>query len=241
MGSANTPSGGGCTYETSPHRTTIWSVAAQAKRAFNKTLVRVDGLLALHPVIHGTSGRPRRHVSDILRGALVLAVAALDSLVVDSVVEAVPSLARKGALGKTAGKWIREDPEAVLACLAEKDPHAALSALYKAQLGQVTFQRASAIEGVLRDVINCEPPWEQAASILSRQSGDSWATEDVTQELDHYVSRRNKIVHGGDLKTGGSSAAAEPIQLPYVERAAVVVQGIGDGISEVVDRRVRNA
>jgi len=85
-------------------------MAARAKRAFNKTLVRVDGLLALHPVIHGTTGRPKRHVSDVLRGALVLAVAALDSLVVDSVVEAVPSLARKGALGKTAGKWVKEDP-----------------------------------------------------------------------------------------------------------------------------------
>jgi len=154
-------------------------MAAQAKRAFNKTLVRVDGLLALHPVIHGTTGRPKRHVSDVLRGALVLAVAALDSLVVDSVVETVPSLARKGALGKTAGKWIKEDPQAVLACFAETDPHTALSALYKSQLGEVTFQRAAAIEGVLRDVINCEPPWEEAASILTKGSGDTWAAEDV--------------------------------------------------------------
>jgi hypothetical protein len=73
---------------------------------------------------------------------------------------------------------------------------------------------------VLRDVINCEPTLEEAASILTKGSGDAWAAEDVTQELDDYVSRRNKIVHGGDLKTGGSSAAAEPIQLRYVERAA---------------------
>jgi hypothetical protein len=34
----------------------------------------------------------------------------------------VPSLARKGALGKTAGKWIKEDPHAVLACFAQTDP-----------------------------------------------------------------------------------------------------------------------
>lgn len=38
---------------------------------------------------------------------------------------------RQGALGKTAGKWMREDPEAVLACFAETDPLTALSALYK--------------------------------------------------------------------------------------------------------------
>lgn len=75
--------------------------------------------------------------------------------------------------------------------------------VYKSQLGEVTFQRAAAIEGVLRDVINCEPPWEEAASILAKGSGDAWAAGDVTQELDDYVSRRNRIFHGGDLKTGG--------------------------------------
>jgi len=154
-------------------------MAAQAKRALNKTLVRVEGLLALRPVIHGTTGRPKRHVSDVLRGALVLAVASLDSLVVDSVVETVPSLARKGALRKTAGKWIKEDPQAVLACFAQTDPHTRLSALYKSQLGEVTFQLAAPTEGVLRDVINCEPPWEEAASIPTKGSEDAWAAEDV--------------------------------------------------------------
>lgn len=53
------------------------------------------------------------------------------------------------------------------------------------------------------------------------------------------VSRRNKLVHGGDLK--GTGTAAQPIQRPYVELAAVVVQAVGDAISTVVDRRVRTA
>jgi hypothetical protein len=46
-------------------------------------------------------------------------------------------------------------------------------------------------------------------------------------------------VHGGDLK--GTGTAAEPIQRRYVDLAAVVVQGVGDAISIVVDRRVRTA
>jgi hypothetical protein len=213
-------------------------VAGRAKRAFDKTLARVDGLLALHPTIHGTPGRPKRSVSDVLRGALVLALAALDSLVVDSVAEAVPALARKGALGKTAAKWIKEDPEAVLACFSDTDPPAALSALYRLQLGQITFQRAAAIEGVLRDVIDCEPPWDEAAAVLSDQ-GETWTADEVREYLDGYVARRNRIVHGGDLK--GTGTAAEPIQRRYVALAAVVVQSVGDAISTVVDRRVRTA
>jgi hypothetical protein len=83
---------------------------------------RVDGLIALHPIMHGSRGRPKRHVSDVLRGALVLALAALDSLVVDSVVEAVPALARKGSLGKAAAKRVKDESEAVLACFAAEDP-----------------------------------------------------------------------------------------------------------------------
>lgn len=46
---------------------------------------------------HSPTGRPKRYVTGVLRVALVLAVAALDSLVVGSVVEGVSSLARKSA------------------------------------------------------------------------------------------------------------------------------------------------
>jgi hypothetical protein len=139
-------------------------MAGQAKWAFDKTLRRVDVLLALHPLLHGSPKRPRRHVSDILRGALVLGLAALDSLVVDSVVEAIPTLAREGSLGKAAAKWVKDDPDSVLACFAQNDPAAALASLYREQLGSLTFQRADAIAGVLRDVIDCDPPWEERRS-----------------------------------------------------------------------------
>ncbi|MGH7425133.1 MAG: hypothetical protein ACREJP_03085 [Candidatus Methylomirabilales bacterium] len=56
----------------------------RAKKAFDRTLQRVDDLLDLHPVLHGTQGRPRQTVSDVLRGGLVLGLAALDALVVDT-------------------------------------------------------------------------------------------------------------------------------------------------------------
>jgi hypothetical protein len=214
-------------------------MAGQAKRAFDKTLGRVDGLLALHPHLHGSRGRPRRHVSDILRGALVLGLAALDSLVVDSVVEAVPTLARKGSLGRAAAKWIKEEPDSFLACFAQNDPAAALASLYRDQLGSKTFQRADAIAGVLRDVIDCDPPWEDAAIALSDVMVGEWTADNVRESLDEYVDRRNRIVHGGDLKPGGTAAMG--ITFRYVDVGIEVVKAVGNATSAAVHKRVRSA
>jgi hypothetical protein len=211
----------------------------QAKRAFDKTLGRVDGLLQLHPLLHGSRGRPRRYVSDILRGALVLGFAALDSLVVDSVVEAVPILARKGALGKAAAKWVKDEPDSVLACFAQADPAAALASFYREQLGSLTFQRADAIAGVLRDVIDCDPPWEDAAVTLSDVMVGEWSADNVRESLDEYVDRRNRIVHGGDLKPGGTTALG--ITFQYVDVGIEVVKAVGNATSAGVGKRVRSA
>src|SRR5436190_24296745 len=98
---------------------------------------RVDGLLSLHPVLHGIAGRPRQHVSDLLRGALVLSVAALDALVLDSVVRAIPRAVRDERLGPSVAKWVRDEPETFLALLPSSNPGAGLAELCRAQLGAV--------------------------------------------------------------------------------------------------------
>lgn len=213
-------------------------MASSARRAFDKTTARVERLLALHGTIHGTPGRPRQSVSDLLRGALVLALAALDSLVVDSVVEALPAIARRGGLGSTPAKWIKEHSESIVACFAAADPPVALAEVAREQLGQITFQRSAAIEGVLRDVLGCDPPWENAARLLSAGSV-LWTVDEVKEYLDDYVDRRNRIVHGGDMRPGGT--AAEPIRRDYVESVIGVVKAVGQAVAAVVARRVRTA
>lgn len=211
-------------------------MASGARRVFEKTMTRVDGLVALHPKIHGTPGRPRQAVSDLLRGALVLALAALDALVVDSVVEAVPRLARKGTLGPMVSKWAKDCSDRIVACFADEDPPAALARLCGEELGSQTFQRSAAIEGVLRDVLGCEGLWEDAASRLTA-AGGRWEAPEVIEHLDKYVTRRNRIVHGGDAKAHGT--ATEPIRLDYVADAVVLVRAIGEAVTAVIDRRTR--
>lgn len=214
-------------------------MAGGARRAFDATLDRVDGLLAIHATLHGTVGRPKRHVSDVVRGALVLGVAALDALVLASVVEAIPRLAKKGGLGPNASKWTKDQPDEVMACFGEADPHQALANLFKEQLGVQTFQHSMMIEGVLTGVLQCAPPWGKAAALLSSSQGVVWTPDEVTEWLDVYVKRRNRIVHDGDLKPG--STRAQPIQRRFVLSAIEVVRAVGEAVTLVVNQRVKTA
>jgi len=212
-------------------------MASAAKRSFDKTLERVAGLLSLHEPLHGTRGRPQQHVSDLLRSALVLAMAALDALVVDSVSEAIPSLAKRSALGPTVAKWAKEAPERVVGFFAETDPQQALASLCREKLGRQTFQRSEAIEGILRDVIGAAPPWDRAASALSSQWEEPLTGGDVKDLLNEYVERRNRIVHSGDVMPGRT--ATRPIRYDFVFDGWMVVQAVGEAISETVIARVR--
>ena len=209
-----------------------------ADRAFEKTLERVDGLIDLHPRIHGSRGRPAQYVSDILRGALVLGVAALDALVADSVAEAIPPLAKRGVLGETVAKWIKDESKAVLACFAEEEPHEALAKVCREQLTVQTFQRVEAIEGVLRDVLGCAAPWERAAQALSVDA-EQWTPDGVKRRMNEFVERRNRIVHNGDLR--GQRGTTQPIRREYVEDAVRVIRAVGGAVGAVIAARVQEA
>lgn len=197
---------------------------------------RVDGMLALHRQLHGQPGRPRQTVSDLLRGSLVLAVGALDGLVLEAVVEVVPHAARAGSLGPTAAKWVKDDPDALLAAVAASNPFEAIGAHAKDQLGGVTFQRAKAIEGVLRDVVGCAAPWPTAAKQLTGPR-ERWSEQRVQSRLDEFVSRRHRIAHSGDMAVGRHTTS--PITLLYATEAARLTRAVGLAVCTTADARIR--
>ena len=208
---------------------------ATPRAVFRRTMGRVEGLLELHPVIHGGPGRPKQAVSDVLRGALVLGLAALDAVVLDSLIRAVPKVARGGGLGPTAEKWIKEAPDEVLNALSKPDPWLAFGELCASKLGVITFQRSNAIAGVMNDLIRSDSPWTVAAERLGG-SEEGWTEKSVCEDLDSYVKRRNQIVHGGDMSTGQATA---PIRLDYVETGVAIAREVGEAVCTVVERRVR--
>lgn len=175
------------------------SLKGDALKSFRRTIRRVRALLELHPILHGTQGRPNQAVADVLRGALVLSLAALDAFVCDALLEAVPLLAkRKGALGANVTKWAKERPEQLVDSFAAPDPFEALVAICRNEIGSMTFQKSAAIEGILVGSTRCSPPWSKVAESLQWTESE-WTESEVKGKLDEYVQRRNRIVHGGDL------------------------------------------
>ena len=90
------------------------------------------------------------------------------------------------------------------------------------------------IEGVLRDTLDCDPPWEKAAEMLSTKRR-LWATTQVTDKLTAFVERRNRIVHDGDR---GPSGRARPIQRSLITEALAVVRAVGTATCEMVASHV---
>jgi hypothetical protein len=172
----------------------------------------------------------------MLRGALVLAVGALDGLVLEGVLEVVGPAARAGALGSLGAKWIRDNPEKVLGALASADPYDELTEVARNSLGQITFQRSTAIEGVLRDVANIPPPWSKAALALT-DAKSKWTEDRVKASLDAVVERRHRIAHAGDLRSDARSA--RPITVEYVRDAARLIRAVGEATCVEIDDMLR--
>jgi hypothetical protein len=109
---------------------------------------------------------------------------------------------------------------------------AALVQLCEENLGALTFQRVEAIEGVLRDVVQCPAPWPAAADFMTEPDVDEWDGDRVKERLGEFVTRRHRIAHSGDLRPDG--AAARPIRRDYVREAANVIYAVGVGVDDEI-------
>lgn len=150
----------------------------------------------------------------------------------DTLIEAVPQLAKKGAAGPRVTTWVREQPERVLLSLAT-DPVGALEDLARERLGRTTFQKVAAIEGNIRDVSGMSLDWSDAVS----RAGSPLSVDDFKARLDEYVSRRDRISHSGDVKPGGR--ATQPINKPFVAGARIAVHGVGGAVDAQMSRWIR--
>lgn len=215
---------------------------SSAAKAFETTMKRVSGMLSVHPEMHGKPGRPPQHVSDILRGALVLALAALDALVTDATIEALPTLIRRGCLPDTLTDWMKEkdNRDAAARCFEHPQPVSALvHALETTTLTKSTYQRAEQIERALDCFAGCRLDWNALADELTqrRVGRRSWSAADAKARLNLFVERRNQIAHKGDVADGKRSATG--IRLAYVEEASELILIVGRHVRRCISARLK--
>lgn len=207
-------------------------------QAFDKSIERARALFEVHRELHGHVGRPAQHVSDVLRGALVLAFAALDALVSDAIAELLPSLIRKQKTGPMVVRWIKDNPDLAAECLAETNPVEALARkLDETALMKNTFQRAEAVERVLKEYADCDVDWASIAAELTKRrvAGKSWAASDVKRRLNEFADRRNQIAHEGDLIPGRTKTNG--IRLAYVEESVDMIDVVGHHVCTLAKKR----
>lgn len=197
---------------------------------FRRTKDRVNRLINLNKRL-SSRGRPRREHSDVLRAAVVLSLGALDALVADAIVEAVPEASRKGTLGQRVADWLEKDGRQALSMMAHPNPHRALADFVAEKLSATTLQRAAVIEDNLRAILDAGPPWAVAA----KRVGDNVTEAQLKRYLDQVSDRRNEIVHKGDVKTG--TKAPESIARDWVERHVSYIWETGEAICAVIAKR----
>ena len=204
---------------------------------FTSAIDRVLGLCDLHSSLTTKPGRPKQDKSDLLRGAIVLSAAALDEVVLESVIAALPSAAKKGLLANSnVLNWIKRKPEALIAALSKPSPENVLIELARAEIGTMTFQKSSAIGGLLEDALGANPPWERTAAELNRHGGGRvWTAEAVATALDQFILRRNRIAHSGDRNERGGLSG---IRRPYVLDNTTLVLNVGLAVLYEVDQRI---
>lgn len=190
-------------------------------------------LLALYRSLTKT-GRPPAHLSDLLRGALILTAAALDAYMHDVLAAASSGAERRGLLGARAAQWVGGDLQ--LAALPQgAQRRRRVRDLVADRLERTSIMTSAAIGEHLHGVLGAGPPWVTAAASVAT-SEDPVDEVAVCARLDRFVQRRHLIAHRGDRTDRGGLRA---VSADYVEDQAFLVTQLAGAVEAVVRARVQ--
>lgn len=205
---------------------------------FDRTIARAEAIISLHKATYAVQGRPPQKWSDVLRGALMLAVAALDALVDDLLVECLPRAILAGKQGAKVNDWIKEHPHKALAALADPAPPAILTKWVADRHEKDSFVQPHVIEGALREELGCpiatggaNEPWDSMSDLMQQAAGASWSSADCKANLARIVRRRNDIAHDGDV---GANGKTNSIRRQQVEVAVLAIACAGRAVDQVI-------
>jgi len=214
----------------------------EAIRAFNKTLERSDSLLALHRSISPT-GRPStcHGMPDILRAIIVLSVAALDSYFHDKLIENLMRVVLHcgkrgdglpGALKDALGPKLNVEKAITMLCRSRWDEE--IRRIMADHLSVESYQNPRQIEKGLK-LLGIDDLWEPLRLSLSLSS-----KQKAKEYVIAYVTRRNQIVHEGDLyKSKKYRHKLRHISRPFAEKCISCIKEYVGAINGEIDMQVR--
>jgi hypothetical protein len=205
-------------------------VSTKAINAFLATLGRAQTLLDLHS--SGTAGRPRKEKDDILRAAVMLAVAGVDSYFHDKMLERLTPFL-KSLKGKNLPDELIKLLEKnggvrkLLGIMYEERPHRHIHTIIRKAQSELTFQKPDKIEHALKTIGMSDFWYKVAVRMGRRVSKDS-----VKQKLGQYAARRDKIAHEADRKTSGQLSQ---ITRKYVRDCLSFIERFVSAADAVID------
>lgn len=162
---------------------------------FELCVARARNLIKLHQAAHGKAGKPEPYASDAHRGAIVLAIAALEAFVRDFVIHhARQRLSNKAqtlpdALKDRIKKFLNDD--ALLDAARKDDLLERVEAAFRSDFEKRSFQGTRNIEDLFR-VVGFD-------SIFHEVAVSAGINEDTLRaQIEGFTKRRHAIAHRGD-------------------------------------------
>lgn len=201
-------------------------MSSRAYAKFHKTARRCDTLVSAYDTLHASGNDATK---DIVRGAVVLAVAALDAYVTDVFVEKLATYLKKHRPGDqliellfNAGLNTRE----ALHLLTNQRPYSRIRNLVRAHYATHTTQKFNVIDSVFK-VYGLKDLTENAA----RKTGKAH----VLSRVEKLVERRHEIAHAGDYNQHNRIQDIDPTR---VKRWLTALEDLVKAMDEILCLRI---
>jgi hypothetical protein len=192
---------------------------------FRVNIKRVRDFLALHSAL-SAQVTTAIDLSDILRAALVMAVSALDYFVHELVRLGMLEIWRKKRAETQAFQRFSISLSSARSAVAGASSDDWFDYEIRTRQGWQSFQHPDRIADAIR-LVSDLVLWEEVARKMGRTA------EDVKQQLELVVDRRNKIAHEADLDPTFPNTRW-PIDETLVSDAATFIEQVAETIFQVV-------
>lgn len=167
---------------------------SQAKAKFDKTISRCNEMVSIYQKLKNDEGEDGNTSQDILRGAIVLAVAAFDSYATDCFAEFFVHYIKKYGVDSSLEKLLEQAGFTVkfaLELINSERPYRKIRTLIDHYYYKYTTQRLTVIDDLFKQY-HIQGLTKNAAKKAGRNP------EKLLKSVEKIIERRHSIVHDGD-------------------------------------------